>query len=138
MSESALECGGVPSVGRRPLGGQAGASAAFHVIGKLSHGLLSNDATFATSKGAFRLIDGGEDFHAVTFPLLPQGKGFDDRIFLAPKPPAIDSLADKRFLVGGELYFHILKVRITGAGCQARDGPGGLSYRYNGTEVQSS
>jgi hypothetical protein len=94
-------------------GGKAGTSAPFHFLGKLAHGLLRDDASFATGKGSFRLINGSKDFRTATLSLLPQGKGFLHCVFLAPKPPAIDSLADKRFLVGTELYFHTFKVRTT-------------------------
>jgi hypothetical protein len=79
----------------RPLGGDTGASALFHVIGRFSHGFPSNRASLATGEGAFRLIDGGKDFSAGTFPLRPERKGFSDRVFLAAEPPAIDGLAGK-------------------------------------------
>ena len=53
-------------------GGQAGASAPRHLLGKLAHGLLRKRAPFATGKRGFRLIDGSQDFRAGTFALLPQ------------------------------------------------------------------
>ena len=84
----------------------------FDILCQFAHGFLRDGAPFTTSKASFRFINGSKDFHAVAFPLLPQGKSSLHRVFLAPKPPAIDGLADKRLLVGTELYFHTFKVRI--------------------------
>src|SRR5580658_6760926 len=95
---ASLRCGNLAQVlglAWRPLGGDTGASALFHVIGRFSHGFPSNRASLATGEGAFRLIDGGKDFSAGTFPLRPERKGFSDRVFLAAEPPAIDGLAGK-------------------------------------------
>jgi hypothetical protein len=87
-------------------GGQAGSSTLRHLLGKLAHGLLRDLAPFATGERGFRLIDGGKDFRAAPFPLLPQRKSFLYRVFLASKPPAVNRLLDKGPLVGGELHFH--------------------------------
>jgi len=78
-----------------------------HLLGKLAHGFLRDRAPFATGKRSFRLIDGGQDFRAATFPLLPQRKSFLYRVFLASKPPAVNRLLDNGPLIGGELHFHI-------------------------------
>ena len=88
-------------------GGKAGASTLRHLLGKLAHGLLRDRVAFATDKGGFRLIDGGKDFRAPTFPLLPQGKSFLYRVFLASKPAAVNRLPDKGHLVGCELHIHM-------------------------------
>jgi hypothetical protein len=81
-------------------------SALLHFCGKVAHGLLRDDAAFTPGKGGFRLIDGNENFHAGALAFFPQGKGFLHRIFLAVKPSALNSLADKRLLVWCELHFH--------------------------------
>jgi hypothetical protein len=99
-------CGGVPSAGRLLFGGKAGTSAPLHLIGKLAHGFLRDEAPFSTSKRGFRLIDGGEDFRTGALAFLPERKGFLHCVFLAPEPSALDGLTNKRFLVGCELHFH--------------------------------
>lgn len=88
-------------------GGKAGASTLRHLLGKLAHGLLRDRAPFATGKGGFRLVDGGKDFRTPAFPLLPQGKSFLYRVFLASKPTAVNCLPDKGPLVRCELHFHM-------------------------------
>ncbi|MGO9402609.1 MAG: hypothetical protein ACLPVW_03960 [Terriglobales bacterium] len=88
-------------------GGKAGSSTLRHLLGKLAHGFLRDRTPFATGKRGFRLIDGGQDFRAPTFPLLPQRESFLYRVFLASKPPAVNRLPDKGPLVGGELHFHL-------------------------------
>jgi hypothetical protein len=100
--------GGVPSAGRWLPGGKADTSAPFHVIGKLAHGFLRDDASFAPGKRSFRFIDRGKRFRACALTLFPQGKGFLHRVFFAQQPSALDSLADKRSLAGSVLYFHAL------------------------------
>ena len=40
--------------------------------------------------------------------LFPQRQGVPQRIYLATVPATLDSLADKSFLVVGELDFHTL------------------------------
>ncbi|HEX7424327.1 MAG TPA: hypothetical protein VF311_10655, partial [Terriglobales bacterium] len=89
------------------VGGKAGASTLRHLLGKLAHGLLRDRAPFAAGKRGFRLIDGGQDFRAATFPLLPQRKRFLHRVFLASKPPTVNRLPDKRPLVRSELHVHM-------------------------------
>jgi len=88
-------------------GGQAGAPTLRHLLGKLAHGFLRDRPPFATSQRGFRLIDGGQNFRARTFPLLPQRKRFLHRVFLSSKPPAINRLPDKRPLVRSELRVHM-------------------------------
>ena len=88
-------------VGHKPV-----PSALLHFSGKVAHGLLRDEAAFTSGKGGFRLIDGNENFHAGALAFFPQGKGFLYRIFLAVKPAALNSLADKGPLVRCELYFH--------------------------------
>jgi hypothetical protein len=86
---------------------KAGSPTLRHLLSKLAHGFLRDRAPFATGKRGFRLIDGGKDFRAAAFPLLPQRKSFLHRVFLASKPPAVNRLPDKSPLVGGELHFHM-------------------------------
>ncbi len=47
---------------------------------------------------------------------FPQRQRFVHRFFYTVKPARLDGLADKRFLVGGQMYFHILRVRVKKAG----------------------
>jgi hypothetical protein len=90
------------------LGGKTSTTAPLYVLGQLAHRFLRDDTSFAARKRSFSFIDGGKDFRAGALALLPQGKGLLHRVFLAPKPPALNSLADKSSLVGGELHFHTL------------------------------
>jgi hypothetical protein len=115
--------GDVPLMGMWLLGREARTSALFYILGQLSHGLLRDDAAFATGKRGFRFIDGGENFGAGTLAFLPQGKGFLHCIFFAVKASALDCLADKRFLIGGELYFHRLQGRQRKGRCQVMERP---------------
>jgi hypothetical protein len=84
-------------------------SALLHFSGKVAHGLLRDDAAFASGKGGFSRIDSNENFRAGALAFFPQGKGFLYRVFFAVKPSALNSLTDKRLLVRGELYFHRLQ-----------------------------
>jgi hypothetical protein len=63
--------------------------------------------TLTTRDGGVRAIYRSQDFQSPALTLLPQGKRFFDRIFLAMQATAFDGLADKRFLSSGELHFHI-------------------------------
>jgi hypothetical protein len=81
-------------------------SALLNFSGEIAHGLLRDDAAFASGKGRFGHIDCDENFRAGPLAFFPQGKRFLHRIFLAVKPSALNSLTDKRFLVRGELHFH--------------------------------
>jgi hypothetical protein len=80
--------------------------ALLHFCGKIAHGLLRDDAAFTPGKGGFRLINGSKNSRAGALAFFPQGKGFLDRIFLALKPSALNSLSDERLLVWCEPYFH--------------------------------
>src|SRR5580658_11374140 len=114
---ASLRCGNLAQVlglAWRPLGGDTGASALFHVIGRFSHGFPSNRASLATGEGAFRLIDGGKDCSAGTFPLRPERKASVTASSSRRSRPLSTAWRAKRFLVGGELHFHTFKVRITG------------------------
>ena len=81
------------------LGGKTGAPASLHICGKLVHRFLCDNASFATGKRSFRPINCGKDFRASALTLLPQGKAFLYRVFLAQKTSALYSLADERSLV---------------------------------------
>jgi hypothetical protein len=84
-------------------------STPLHFSGQFAHGLLRDEAPFTSSQGGFRLIDCNENFRSGAFTFFPQGKGFQDRIFFPVKPSTLNRLADKRLLIGGELYFHHLQ-----------------------------
>jgi hypothetical protein len=83
------------------LGGKPRQATPPDISGKFGNFLTRcNPATFATRQRAFGLIDRDQHFQAAPLTVFPQAKGFFHRAFLAPDPSAIDSLADKRPLVG--------------------------------------
>src|SRR5438128_1085982 len=89
------------------LGIQARQATALHVLGKLFRFLYRGDsAAFAARKRGFRPIDCHQYFQPAALALLPQGKSFLHGVFLVPKTSAFNGLADKRFLIRGELHFH--------------------------------
>lgn len=67
---------------------------AFDLRGQIAHGLLGDDASLAAVNGCFRLIERGNQVGARALPLLPQGKSFLYRFFLAMEPSGLDGLAD--------------------------------------------
>jgi hypothetical protein len=84
-------------------------SAALDIAGKL-YGFCFRcyPLPFAARQGCFGRIDRDEDFESSPLALFPQRKCFLYGIFLAVKPPALDGLANKRFLIGGQLNFHTI------------------------------
>jgi len=74
-----------------------------HLFSKFAHGLLRDGAPLTTGEGAFRVIDRCEYFRTGALPLLPQGKCFFHRVFLALEPTAFNGLADKSFLIVADL-----------------------------------
>jgi hypothetical protein len=58
-----------------------------------------------------RHVNGCQNFRAGTLALFPKGKSFLYSVPLAVEASALNSLADKRLLIGGKVYFHaILRV----------------------------
>src|SRR5208337_5158045 len=97
-----------PLSGRGLLRRESVPSALLHFCRKVAHGLLRDDAAFASGNGDFSLIECNENFRAGALAFFPQGKGFLHRVFFAVKPSALNCLTDKRLLVRCELYFHRL------------------------------
>jgi hypothetical protein len=91
-----------------------------HFFREFAHRLLSYYTPLAARKGSFRFIDRSKDFQAPPLTFFPQGHCFPHGVFLAVKPPGLDGLADKRFLVGGQMYFHGLTVGVKKAGVKRR------------------
>ena len=60
---------------RGEFGEKAGASAFLHFLGKLLHGLLRDNAAFATGKGSAGVIERQEKFRPLPLAFFPQGKG---------------------------------------------------------------
>ena len=106
--------GGAPSAGRFLLLRPDGPPALFHFAGKLAHGLRRNRASFAACEGSFRYINRRQNLRPRALTLLPQEQRFLYRILGTVKPASRNSLANKCFLVGGQVYFHALKRRSQG------------------------
>src|SRR5260370_20174539 len=102
---------GAPLAPRCPLRCQSGASALLHFRRKVVHGLLCDDPPLATGKGSIGLIDCSKDLRASAFALFPQGKRFPRRFFFVLQAATLNSVADKRLLVRGELNVHGLRLR---------------------------
>ena len=99
-------------MGADSFGIKARRATAFDIVGKLpDFRFRCHRAAFATCQRCFRLIDGHEDFESSSLALFPQRKRLLHRIFLALKPSALNGLADKRFLIGGELDFHTISAQ---------------------------
>ena len=98
------------------LGSQSSASALFDLIGKLLHGFPGKYASLAACKGCLRYVNGGQNLGSLPFALFPQRQCFFYRILGTGKPSGFDGLADERFLIGRQMYFHALKVRVRKAG----------------------
>lgn len=98
---------GAPSARRFSLSGKAGSSALLHFTGKIPHGLLCGDAaSFTARQGIFRHVHRGENFRTRALTFFPQRQRFLYRILDTVKPASLDGPADKRFLIGGQTYFH--------------------------------
>jgi hypothetical protein len=65
-------------------------------------------APFAACDGGLGHVNSGQNLRAATFALFPQGERFLDRVFLTVESATFNSLADKRFLIRCEVYFHTL------------------------------
>ena len=100
---------------------KAGASAPFHVLGKLAHGVFGNDAPFPSGSEA-PATSTSRDFYTPALAFFPKGECFL-RGFLGPvQTTGSDGLLDERGLVGGRFYFHAPKVRGLLVLCQLASG----------------
>jgi hypothetical protein len=109
-------CGDTPLPRRLFLGSKPGAPTPLYVLCKITHGFPCDRAPIAASKRSLGLIDRRKNFRASALAFFPEGKSFLHRIFFAQKPPALNSLADKRPLVGCQTHFHVRSVRAMKAG----------------------
>jgi hypothetical protein len=66
--------------------------------------------TFTARERSVSSLKRREKFNAATLPLFPQGERFLYGFFFAVQAAALDCLPDKRLLVGGEGYFHVLRL----------------------------
>ncbi len=92
-------------------GGKASAATLFNFTRQLTHGLLSNDAAFATGKRGICYLHGSEKFRTGPLAFLPQRQGFQYRIFLVVKAATLDGLTDKCFLIRAKSHFHSFQRR---------------------------
>jgi hypothetical protein len=97
---------GAPSGLRRLLRCEARAPALLYLCGQVPHGLLCDHAAFAARERGLRRIDRCQNLRTGTLPPLPQGHGLADGVFYAAQPSTRDGIADKCFLVGGQIYGH--------------------------------
>jgi hypothetical protein len=93
-------------------GCKAGASAKLHVMGELIHRILCDRSPFSECQRSLRAFDRSLDLDADTLTLLPHGKSFLHGVFLPAQSARLNSLTDKRLLVGCELDFHSPKRRV--------------------------
>ncbi len=63
-------------------------------------------AALAARERGRRRIDRCQNLRSGTLPPFPQGHGLADGVFYAPQPSTRDGIADKCFLVGGQIYGH--------------------------------
>src|ERR1019366_4302273 len=84
---------------------EASLAAPFHILSKLPHGMLRDGSSFATREGGFGVVKSRQKFRPLALAFFPQGQRFLHRVFCTVKPACLDALADKRFLVGGQMYF---------------------------------
>jgi len=98
------------------LASEASLAALFHILSKLPHRLLRDGSSFATCERSFGVVKSRQKFRPLALAFFPQRQRFVYRFFYTVKPARLDGLADKRFLVGGQMYFHILRVRVKKAG----------------------
>jgi hypothetical protein len=87
--------------------GEPAQASPFHVFGKLLRFLAArNRSTFAAGKRSFSLTHGRKYFKPPALAFFPQGKGFFDSVLGALQPLAFDRVANKRLLIGSEMYVH--------------------------------
>jgi hypothetical protein len=96
--------------GRRgQFGEKAGASAFFHVTGKLLHGLLRDVAAFAPVYGRAGVIEREEKFGALPLAFLPQSKRLLHGVLFRVEPSAFNRAAGEGLLIRGKVYIHRLQ-----------------------------
>ena len=96
--------------------GQAVTATLLDFVGQLPHGFPRNSAPVAASDGCLRHVSGYQNFRAVTFALFPQRKSFLDCVFFMLESSPFNSPAEKRFLIGCEIYFDAIR---SAGGCRA-------------------
>jgi hypothetical protein len=94
------------SAGRRKFSKKAGATAVLHFTGKLAHGLLRNNAAFASSKGSSGIIERQQKFRPLPLAFFPQSKRFLHGVLFRLQPSAFNGAASKNLLIGGKVYVH--------------------------------
>lgn len=124
-----LALGDAPSARHRLLSGKTSLSAPFHFLSRLPHGLLRDDATFASRKRSFSFIKACKKFRALPFASFPQGESFLHCVLGVAKPARLDSLTNKRVLIGRQMYFHRLSLETGGHSVNFAS-----SYGKNGRE----
>ena len=89
---------------------EAGTAALLYVLRKFARRLLRDRTPLAASQRGFGLIHRNQNFCASAFAFFPEGKRLLHRMFFAQEPATLDGSTDKRFLVGGKVNFHVLRV----------------------------
>jgi hypothetical protein len=88
-------------------------TAPLYIVRKLRHFLARRDAAaFAARQRCIGSLDRRQYLEPPPLPLFPQQHGLFDRVFLAAKSARIDGMADESLLVGGQAYFHTMRVRV--------------------------
>jgi hypothetical protein len=106
------------SAGRGLLDGETVASALFHLDGKLAHRLLRDCAPLVGGERGLRRVNRCQNLPAIALAFHPKAQGFLHCVFLAVEFAGFDCLADKCFLIGCKLYFHIIYTKISMCLCQ--------------------
>jgi hypothetical protein len=98
--------------GRRcELSQKPGAASFLHFLGKLVHGLLRNNAAFATRKRSLGVIERKKKFRPLALAFFPQGKSFPHGILFRVQSSALNRAAGESLLVRRKVYVHCLRVR---------------------------
>src|SRR5271157_691239 len=93
------------------LGGKPRRAAPLYIASKLCYFFVGCDsAAFAARQGRLGLIDRRQYFQPPPLAFFPKQHGFLHRLFLVMKPASGDGLTNKCLLIGGQTYFHALKV----------------------------
>lgn len=103
--------GDEPLARRLLFSSQAGASAPFHVLGKLAHGFFRNDAPCPSDKRSLSHVHRRQNFHAPALAFFPEGACFLRGFLGTPQTTGSYGLLNERGLVGRRFYFHAPKVR---------------------------
>jgi hypothetical protein len=111
--------------GRTLLGGEAGATALFHFVGKVPHGLLCDSAPFATCEGSLCYVHGCQNFSAGALAFFPKQEGLLHCVFRVSQPTGLEGKANECFLVRSEIYFRGLQRKARISRCQADATAGG-------------